>query len=209
MRRARAAPRPNATSTCRRRRESAETCRRASKTRWWGTRRRLRSGELLASSTSGVLATAVRALEARAGDYLGHHRDHRRVPPRPDAACSRRIALASATASISNFSAQAVSGPRRSADAFRLFPGTCLNPRHCNRPPKGRAPAFPRVIVGPKSALVPFVGGLRAVLLYDSAPLFGGRRAAIHCPQLYSSEPQNCDRPNKHYRVECNHPQAL
>jgi hypothetical protein len=45
------------------------------------------------------------------------------------------------------------------------------------------------------------VGGLRAV--------FGGRRAAIHCPQLYSSEPQNCDRPNKHYRVECNHPQAL
>jgi hypothetical protein len=179
MRRATLAPHLTATSICRRRCETAERCRRASKTRGWGTRCRLRSGEPLASSTSGVLATVVRALEVRAGEYLGHHRDHRRVPPRLDAPCLRRITLASAGASISNFSAKALSGPRRSADAFRLFPGTCLDPSDCNRSSKGRAPAFPRVIVGPKSALVPFVGGLRAVLLYDSAPLFGGHRAAI------------------------------
>jgi hypothetical protein len=33
------------------------------------------------------------------------------VPFRPDAPCLRRIALASAGASISNFSAEALSGP--------------------------------------------------------------------------------------------------
>jgi hypothetical protein len=37
MRRATLAPRPNATSICRRQHENAETCRRASKTRVWGT----------------------------------------------------------------------------------------------------------------------------------------------------------------------------
>ena len=152
-RRAKLAPRPNATSICRRRCVSGETCRRASNTTGSGTRCRLRSGEPPAWSACEVAATAVRALESRAGAYLGHHRDHRRVPPRPDAACLRRTALASAGVSISNFSAQAPFGSRRSADTYRLrqedtVRGTCLHPSSCNRSPKGPAPAFPRVIVG-------------------------------------------------------------
>jgi len=195
MRRARPAPRPNATSICRRQHETAETCRRASKTRGWGTRRRLRSGEPPAWSVSGVAATEVRAPDARAGEYVAHHRDHRRVPPRPDAGYLRPTALATAWASSENSSAQAPFGPRRSAGAFRLLPGTCLDPSDCNRSPKGRAPAFPRVMVRPKSALVPFVGGRGTGLLYDSAPLFGGRGVATHCAQLCSREPANCTQP--------------